>query len=265
VRLGPKLGEGAGSDVFAWREGQVIKLFKPEFGRAVVEYELHATRTAFDAGADAPRVYGVEEVDGRIGLVLERLRGKSLLESVFAGETSPAETGAVVARLLHRLHAARIKTDLRTFRAWSLAVLDTLPGGCLPPDVAAQVRDAIGRLPEGGVLCHGDLHPGNVFLTPDGPRMLDWISALSADPLVDVARELLTFTIIAPDPRLEASRRAAGDALIETYAALTAQSPADLRAAVNPYMPVMAAMRMQESGSTAEERAMLVGYIRSFR
>src|SRR5215472_6858805 len=32
-------------------------------------------------------------------------------------------------------------------------------------------------------LCHGDLHPGNVMMTAEGPVILDWINATRGDRL----------------------------------------------------------------------------------
>ena len=63
---------------------------------------------------------------------------------------------------------------------------------------AALVGAIVAELPTGGpiVLCHGDLHPGNVVLTDDGPMLVDWFDAGRGDPLADVARSTL---LIAPD------------------------------------------------------------------
>jgi hypothetical protein len=37
------------------------------------------------------------------------------------------------------------------------------------------------------VLCHGDVHPGNVVMTVDGPKLLDWDLLCRADPAWDHA------------------------------------------------------------------------------
>lgn len=49
----------------------------------------------------------------------------------------------------------------------------------------------LSHLPDGAVTCHGDLHPDNILLTPDGPVILDWLTAHCGDPLADVARTVL--------------------------------------------------------------------------
>src|ERR1044071_5794670 len=40
-------------------------------------------------------------------------------------------------------------------------------------------------------LCHGDMHPSNVILAPDGPMIVDWFDASRGEPVADVARTCL--------------------------------------------------------------------------
>ena len=60
-----------------------------------------------------------------------------------------------------------------------LSLLDTTTGalrnsgGALPQHIATGVVTLIERLSPGDGLCHGDLHPGNVIMTTDGPRLID--------------------------------------------------------------------------------------------
>jgi hypothetical protein len=43
-------------------------------------------------------------------------------------------------------------------------------------------RDWRDLVTEGAVVCHGDVHPGNVVQTADGPVLLDWDLMCTADP-----------------------------------------------------------------------------------
>jgi aminoglycoside phosphotransferase (APT) family kinase protein len=67
----------------------------------------------------------------------------------------------------------------------------------IPPEMteARSLRDevaaALARRPHGEAVCHGDLHPGNVIMSPQGPVIIDWIDASRGDPLADVARSVL--------------------------------------------------------------------------
>ena len=46
-------------------------------------------------------------------------------------------------------------------------------------------------LPDGQAVCHGDLHPRNVLMSPQGPVMIDLLASSRGNPAADVARSLL--------------------------------------------------------------------------
>jgi aminoglycoside phosphotransferase (APT) family kinase protein len=272
MKLGEKVGEGAGSEAFAWGDREIVKLFKPGVDRRVVEYESFVTRKAFEAGAPAPEVRGIIDVDGRPGIIFPRFAGESLLQMLIRGAISAGAAGNVMARLAHSLHAGRYRPSVRTFRTWVESNLSDLRRINVPEDVIEKVETALRSLPEGGVLCHGDLHAANILMTPGGPVAIDWISAIIGDPLIDVARQHVIFTLMRIEPDaseredsvdgLTRARREADEAFIRTYAELSHVTPAELLAAITPYMVVMAAMRMLESASSDEERTGLTNYIR---
>ena len=279
-QLGEKVGESQTSEVYAWGDDSVAKLFKDVIPRAWIDYEAATAKAAADAGAPAPHMRGVIEIDGRPAIIYQRCEGKTLLESALAGDITPNETGAVMATLAHAIHAAQIQARVPAFRVWARAMLDRLAGRDIAADVLDAARATLETLPAGGVLCHGDLHPGNILMTPDGPVAIDWTSAVSADPLVDVARQHVGFTLMldtTPDEDLRElasgllaardiiarGRRQADVAFIDTYAALTGRAPDALLDAIAPYVLVMAALRMVEPGCAPEEQARLIDYIRA--
>jgi hypothetical protein len=77
--LGEKIGEGACADVHSWAPGQVVKLYKvgasPRFGR----HEARMTRAAF--AAEAPEVFDKVTLEGRFGIVLQRLTDRPCCNS----------------------------------------------------------------------------------------------------------------------------------------------------------------------------------------
>ncbi|GAB2750380.1 phosphotransferase [Streptomyces bullii] len=107
-------------------------------------------------------------------LVMERLSGPTMLQACLAGSLDPAEAGAVLAGLLRHLHR-------------------------LP---ARDLADPAVR------VLHLDLHPENVLLTPDGPRVIDWTDTEEGDPGLDWAMSavILAQVAVAPDPRAALAR-----------------------------------------------------------
>lgn len=185
---GELIGQGRIAEVFAWGEDQVLKLFRARCPADWVEYEAQVARTVHRTGLAVPAVGDVVEVDGRWGIVYERVDGPSMLERL---GTQPW-TLVRAARLLAELHAAmhacaapelpslrqRLESKIRAAEA-------------LPADWKDAALQALDQLPAGGVLCHGDFHPDNILMTSQGAIIIDWPDATRGHPLADVARTSL--------------------------------------------------------------------------
>ena len=171
--LGGKIGEGAWSDVHAWAPGQVVKLFKAGFTRRHSWWEARMTRAAFAAGSPAPEVFDEVTVEGRFGVVLQRLDGPTLLQLLQTRAMTPEQAGAILAALSISVHKTPPPLDVISLRDLIQALLQS-PGNLLPKHLATGVLALLESLPPGDGLCHGDLHPGNVIMTAEGPRLIDW-------------------------------------------------------------------------------------------
>jgi hypothetical protein len=62
-----------------------------------------------------------------------------------------------------------------------------LSGGMIPKHIATGILTLIERLLPGDGLCHCDLHPGNVIMTADGPRIIDLLAAARPGAALDLA------------------------------------------------------------------------------
>ena len=77
---GELLARGRTAEVFVWKDGQVLKLFLEKYPAEQVAYEARVTGAIYKAGLPAPAVGGVVEVDGRRGIIFERVDGPSMLQ-----------------------------------------------------------------------------------------------------------------------------------------------------------------------------------------
>ena len=87
--------------MYAWGEEQVLKLFHPTWPRVVAEVEAQAARVAVGAGVPTPAVGETVEVDGRYGVVFERVAGPSMYAQMW---THPWQLRGL-ARQMAELHA----------------------------------------------------------------------------------------------------------------------------------------------------------------
>ncbi|MBE0411731.1 MAG: phosphotransferase [Anaerolineales bacterium] len=78
--LGTPLAVGRTAEIFAWPDERILKLFRPGRDKAEVQIEAQKTQAVHAAGLPVPAVYGLVEIDGRAGILYERITGISLLE-----------------------------------------------------------------------------------------------------------------------------------------------------------------------------------------
>lgn len=130
-----------------------------------------------EAGIRSPRF--VRDVIVDDGLAVFAIARESSV-----GPIAWREVGAMVARV-HRLDASTIGAHhplpvCRTFPWWDFVALLDATADLLDDAARAGIESAISRhglwwqadVPT--VVCHGDVHPGNVIQTTDGPVLLDW-------------------------------------------------------------------------------------------
>jgi len=236
---------GRTAEIFAWEDGKILKLFRDRVPPGDVDYELRLARIVQASGLPVPAVFDIIEINGRRGIVYERMDGPSMLASM--GE-NPKETPHYLRQLaeLHIEMHTRSVPELPSQRErLQRKIQHAKP---LSKELKAATLQALDALPDGDRLCHGDFHPGNILLTADDPIIIDWIDATRGNPLADVARTHLLFSM-ARLPGLSIVAlllRLANRWLLDQYLQGYFASRPDERKALNAWIPVVAAARMEE-------------------
>ncbi len=239
--LGKKVGEGAMSDVHAWAPGQVVKLFKTSIPRRISWYEAHITRAVFAAGGPAPEVLDEVKVEGRRGIVMPRLDGPTLLQLLQADAITLEAAGAVLAALGLAVHQTPSPPEALSLRDYMESSLQ-LPDAQIPEPIAKGLLALIDRLPPDERLAHCDLHPGNVIMTADGPRLIDWTGTRRGGAPYDLACCHFLRTELLHESLGNPERQRALDAFVQSeYARLAGLSPEALRAAMEAHLPLVRA------------------------
>jgi uncharacterized protein (TIGR02172 family) len=178
------VGKGFCSDVYAWGEGRVLKLFHGSMSQGRAQREYAATCVVHAAGLPVPAAFEVIEVAGRCGIVFERIEGVSLLDYTQARPWAIFSAVRLQAELHAQIHRCKAPSGLPSLRERLAACIDASASPIADKQAA---RDQLAELPDGTAICHGDFHPGNILITPRGPVVIDWSSASCGDPLGDVA------------------------------------------------------------------------------
>lgn len=253
--LGEKINQGGTADIHAWAPGRVVKLFKEGFPPRLGQQEVLMTRAVFAAGVPAPEVFGEVTLDGRFGIVLGRLDGPTLLQVTRSGAVTFAEAGAILASLSLCVHRISPPPEAFPLRGW----MDTafkLSGDIVPRQIASAILALIDRLQQpGNVLCHGDIHPENVIMTVDGPRLIDWTFAIRAPAALDHGFTHIGLTELALDITDNPQRPLAVNAAAQSeYARLSGQPVAALRQAMEIWLPVAIVRTFLLMGGPTSER-----------
>ncbi len=194
VSPGPLLAAGRTAEVFGCGDDRVVKLFRRGFATSSVELEASRASAAVVAGAPAPAVHGVVTIDGRHGIVFDRIDGDSLLDEI---ALDPMRVGTW-ARQFADLHHSVLSTKASGLPS----ALEVMAERIERADITAQQRaTALGVLkaaPGGDALLHGDFRPGNVILGSGGSQVVDWVNACTGPPSADVARTMWLISAGAP-------------------------------------------------------------------
>jgi aminoglycoside phosphotransferase (APT) family kinase protein len=191
--LGPEIGRGVRSIVYAWGSDEVVKVPDPATSTTWLREELRLVESAARSGAPIAAGHHLVELEsGRQGLVSARVDGPSMWQILERTPERAAEMGAELARLQlalfvltpsyelpdqHDRLSSKIRRAARDHGDDLLGVLDLIVGTDGPM-----------------VLCHGDLHPRNVILSPDGPVIVDWFDACRGQTIAEVARTSVMLT-----------------------------------------------------------------------
>jgi aminoglycoside phosphotransferase (APT) family kinase protein len=195
MQKGALIGQGRTADVYAWGEGRILKLYQEHMPVHLVEQEYNVTRVAQASGIPVPAADQPIEVDGRCGIIFERLDGPSMLKALAIKPWRIIEMARLLGELHARVHACTAPPELPSQKQQIENGIQAAKD--LPPKIKAAALACLTQLPQGNSLCHGDFHPDNVLMTSRGPVIIDWMTGTGGNPLADVCRTLLIFETTA--------------------------------------------------------------------
>jgi uncharacterized protein (TIGR02172 family) len=189
------IGQGRTAEIYAWGADQALKLYRAGWPASWTEHEAQISSVVAATGLPVPGVGGVIEVDGRYGVLFERIVGPSLMRQFSAKPWTLAHALRMFTDLHLAMHEREVSGLPSQREQLARLIQDASP---LPDGVRAAALERLDQLPDGAALCHGDYHPDNVLLTRNGAIIIDWGSASSGHPLADVARTALLFQVGEP-------------------------------------------------------------------
>lgn len=192
------------AEVFAIDEDRVVKLDRPEWS-GVSTFEAAVITQLEKAGLPLARSHGVTTIDGRCGVVLDRVDGHSLLRVVTDSEDRGVDELADRFASLQLTINSAVVAGLPDL---TVRLKSEIGQSGLAPALVTELTELLNRLDDGtrGV-CHYDFHPDNVIVTAAGWIVIDWLGVATGPPVADLARTLLLVAQNTHPRLLEFSRR----------------------------------------------------------
>jgi aminoglycoside phosphotransferase (APT) family kinase protein len=177
---------GRTAEIFPFEEGKVLKLFYPAIPLSWIDREVDIGRYIQDLQLPVPKVYERMKLNGREGVVYERIDGPSLLNELATKPWKLVHFGHLLANLHVKVHDVPAPANLETQRDWAKGGIPET--NKFSKDLQQRILHLLDSMPTGTQLCHGDFHPGNIIVTHRGPVIIDWMTATKGGASGDMAR-----------------------------------------------------------------------------
>lgn len=225
-----------------YRDGdRVIKLFNQNYSKADILNEALNQARVEDLGLNVPKILEVTCIDGKWAIISEFIEGKTILQLMQEDPENIEKYIEIMLdaqMLIHTKHSpmlSRIKDKMNR------KILST----DLDPVTRYELLIRLEGLPTHDKVCHGDICPSNVIVTPEGKvYVLDWSHATQGNASADIARTYLTFHLA--DESAEA----------EMYLDMFCEKSGTDKRYVQRWMPIVAAS--QSVKGNLEERDFLL-------
>ena len=183
------IGKGATTKVY--RDGdKAVKIYvNPPPNEA--ENEAFLQSYAVKMGLPVPHVYGVRKIDGSMtALDMEYISGRPLLHEGMGKDEGRAAI-QILAKMQCEVHAV-IAVGIPIQRDRLSRKIKR--NKCIESDVKEKLFDLLENLDShSNNLCHGDFHPLNILYDGAKHWIIDWVDAVSGNPLADACRTYIIF------------------------------------------------------------------------
>ncbi len=222
-RYGDQIGAGMAAVIYA-RDGIAAKVFRENQSPHQAFLEGYTMAVVNSLNIPAPKVYGVETFCNRTVLLMDQVKGISLLDVMLQDRNRIPECMDTVVKLQAALHKVEFSGFL-PLKSMQKRMIDASPG--LTSEEKEKLLKMLDSLPDGTILCHGDFHGGNILCEGKSCMIIDWAEVSCGDPAADACRSYMDYCIAG---------QGFEELYIEKYCAVTGRRREDILA----WLPVVA-------------------------
>lgn len=186
------VGVGNTATVYKWGDNKVLKLFNLGYPEEAILKEFKNAQAIGNKNFSKPKVHQIVNINKRTGIVYEKVCGESLEEWVL--RTGDLEKCATIMADLHKDILSNTIHNVPNYKRF----LESHIANAINIDQKESFEGLklLDKLDNGSILCHGDFHPGNIFISEEDIIAIDFMNVCRGSFLYDVARTayLLEYT-----------------------------------------------------------------------
>jgi uncharacterized protein (TIGR02172 family) len=256
LHLDSLVARGNTSDVYRWGKGSIVKLLRPEMPAEWASREAQITALVHAAGLPAPAVLDVVTIDGRPGIIFERIEGVSMWAQMLAYPHEIRPLARMLAELQAEVHATPAPSGMPQLKDRLRRKIERAQ--LLSSSEREAARADLERREAGAALCHFDVHPNNVLMGPTRSVIIDWYDAAAGSPSADIVRASALMRHDAADTHLPCVDRSVITRVHNSYIASVARvreiDEDELSAWESPVLAARLAEPISEAGLSATHR-----------
>ncbi len=174
-----------------YRDGErCIKLFNSNYSKADILNEALNQARVEEVGLNIPKILEVSNHEGKWAIVSEFIEGETLSHLMRDDPDNRDKYLEMLVDTQLLIHSRRCPLLSRLKDKMNRKILSA----DLEPVTRYELLIRLEGLPTHDKLCHGDLCPSNLILTPEGKiYIIDWAHATQGNASADAARTYLTF------------------------------------------------------------------------
>lgn len=173
------LAKGNTAEIFKQNEALICKLFYSGYPKVYVEHEFDNAKTAYKLGIKTPIAHSLINIDGRDGIVYDRVIGDTLSSKMHGANEEEMTIWINKYVDLHKeLLSYKISSIIDYKDLLKLLAADSI-----------ELVSQIDVLANGECLLHGDFHPANIMVGSDNQLIIiDMMNVCKGPAEYDVAR-----------------------------------------------------------------------------
>lgn len=186
-----KIAQGNTAEIYVYSDNTICKLFSEGYPYEAVETEYRNSRILHQTTGLSPKAHKIVSINGRAGIVYDRLFGKDLLQEMLENMTDQRITEQLLAKMV-MLQKRLIQKENKECTSYKDFLKQLVPADSAERE---YILNCIESLEGGEHICHGDFHPGNVWLYPDGSMdVIDCMNLCKGPEEYDIARTFFLLT-----------------------------------------------------------------------